>query len=428
MKLLVIAPEPVSAQLAGPNIRSLEIARQLAQDFDTTLAVPLTADVLPEAPLRLRVWTRGEVLTWLDAYDVVISQGTQYPARGCLRANGRKPVQVFDLYNPLLFELIAGSLHGTLPARHEVGHLRRLTMLLLQRGDYFLCASPQQRDLWLGALYLTGRFTSPMVPSTDNLERFVGVVPFGHDGTVPRAVMRVLKGVYPGIGATDRVILWGGGVWNWFDPLTLIRAMAEIGKERRDIKLFFMGTRRPDIPGEPNQIVNTARTLACDLGLLQQTVFFNETWLPFAARGDYLIESDIAICTTPQGLENYFAFRTRLVDAIWAGVPIVCTREGFFGEYVEAHDIGLTVRAGDVADVKHKIMTALQPDMQARFRRNLATCRNDWRWERCVQPLRAFCTRVAQGEYRRPPEPCWQPWLQYMQYKLPTMLEKIHGH
>ena len=27
------------------------------------------------------------------------------------------------------------------------------------------------------------------------------------------------------MAADDRVILWGGGIYNWFDPLTLIRAV-----------------------------------------------------------------------------------------------------------------------------------------------------------------------------------------------------------
>jgi glycosyltransferase involved in cell wall biosynthesis len=421
MHLLVIAPEPMSPHLAGPAIRSLEMARQLARDFETTLAVPHGTDLLCDEPFRVRQWSRREILSWLADYDVVISQGTQYPARGCLRANGRRPIQVFDLHNPLLFELLGGA--GETPARHQVGHLRRLTTLLLQRGDYFLCASPRQRDLWAGACYVTGRVASGGMQGTSRLDEYIGIVPFGHNGTSPRASKRVLKGVYPGIAATDQVILWGGGVWNWFDPLTLIRAMAEIGKERDGVKLFFMGTRRPDDGAAPNQMVEQARELAHALGLLGQTVFFNASWVPFAERQHYLLEADLAVCAAPQGVENAFSFRTRLVDAIWAGVPIVCTQEGFIADYVRDNGLGCTVRGGDVADVTRQVLLALQAPMQAQFRRNLAACHADWSWDRCVQPLRAFCTRVARGQYQRPPEPRWQPWVQYVQYKVPTLLE-----
>lgn len=42
-------------------------------------------------------------------YDIVFSQGTQYPARGCVPTRRRRPVQIFDLHNPLLFEILTDS-------------------------------------------------------------------------------------------------------------------------------------------------------------------------------------------------------------------------------------------------------------------------------------------------------------------------------
>ena len=109
MRLLVIAPEPVSAHLAGPSVRSLEIARQLARDFETTLAVPQRLDLPAAEPCQICTWTRQSVIELLATYDVVISQGTQYPARGCVPTRGRQPIQVFDLHNPLLFGLVSDS-------------------------------------------------------------------------------------------------------------------------------------------------------------------------------------------------------------------------------------------------------------------------------------------------------------------------------
>lgn len=70
MHLLVIAPEPVSVHLAGPGLRSLEIARQLARDFEITLAVPQTTDIPIDEPFQVRTWTRQSALRWFDVYDV----------------------------------------------------------------------------------------------------------------------------------------------------------------------------------------------------------------------------------------------------------------------------------------------------------------------------------------------------------------------
>ncbi len=422
VRLLIIAPEPITAHLAGPGIRSLMLAQQLSRDVETTLAVPQTHDLPVLEAGQVCAWTRQSVLGLLANHDVVLSQGMQYPARGCLPTRQRRIVQVFDLHNPVMFEILADQY-----APHaQLDHLQRLTAFLLQRGDYFLCASPQQRTLWLGALYVCRRLTAQTFE--DTLDQMIGIVPFGHAGAAPQPTRPVLKGVIPGIAPSDKVLLWGGGVWNWFDPLTLIRAMAAIGQERQDVKLFFMGTHLPQAANAPNQMASQAQSLARELGLLGRSVFFHDTWVPFAERGNYLLEADLAVCTAPQGLENAFAFRTRLVDALWAGVPIVCTREGFFADYVTQQAIGLTVASGDVPGLAQALVTALRPDRQACFRANIAACRDDLHWERCVQPLRDFCQRVAHGEYQRPAEPSWRPWIQYLRYKMPTVLEYLRGH
>ena len=41
----------------------------------------------------------------------------------------------------------------------------------------------------------------------------------------------------------DKILIWGGGIWNWFDPVTLIQAVYAISKKRSDIKLFFYSFR-----------------------------------------------------------------------------------------------------------------------------------------------------------------------------------------
>ena len=58
-------------------------------------------------------------------------------------------------------------------------------------------------------------------------------MPFGLSARPPVHERAVLKGVWPGIGADDQVLLWGGGIWRWLDPLTPIRAMERLTAEGR---------------------------------------------------------------------------------------------------------------------------------------------------------------------------------------------------
>src|SRR5690606_13609787 len=133
--------------------------------------------------------------------------------------------------------------------------------------------------------------------------------------------------------------------------------------------------------------------------LFERNVFFNKAWVPLAERVDYLLESDLAVCSAPDSPENHFSFRTRLLDAIWAGLPIVCNEGSFLADYAEQRAIGLTVPAGDPKALAAAIVRALDPEAQALFRRNLAACRDELRWDRCVEPLVAFCRSVAAGEW-----------------------------
>ena len=101
-----------------------------------------------------------------------------------------------------------------------------------------------------------------------------------------RAPGPALRGVVPGIGADDRILLWPGGIWNWFDPLTVIRAVHELSQRRDDVRLFFLGAPAPE-PGVPEMAMAGARrvALAEELGLRDRVVFFNFGWVPYAERG-----------------------------------------------------------------------------------------------------------------------------------------------
>ena len=59
---------------------------------------------------------------------------------------------------------------------------------------------------------------------------------------------------------------------------------------------------------------------------LDHTVFFNDGWVPYAERGAWLAEADIGVSAHFDDIETRFAFRTRLLDYLWAGLPIVTTR------------------------------------------------------------------------------------------------------
>ncbi|MFW6255903.1 MAG: glycosyltransferase family 4 protein [Candidatus Sumerlaeota bacterium] len=420
-RVVIFAPETINETPAGPNIRAVALARELAKHFDTTLAIPNESDLFHDEDFSVRLWSRHSAGKWLPEYNLVISQGMQYSALTCLRLAHRGVVQVFDLYTPVLLEQQqARKLFGYHKAA-SLPYLRRLTNLILRHGNYFLCASQQQRDLWLGALYANGCLNDEAEMTASDR---IGVVPFGHNGEKLRHTSQVLKGAHRGIGKDDHVLLWGGGLWDWFDPMTLLGAMAILREKRPDIKLFFMSTQRPEKQDVRPAMAQHAEKIARELGLMDRTVFFNGGWIPFEKRSNYLLESDLAVCTAPDSLENIFAFRTRLVDAIWARLPIIMTDGSALADFVRQHDLGFIVRPQDAVQLADRIERALEPEVQQRFRDNMNHCRDLLRWNVCAQELIQYCKTVSSHSPVVRPLPFWKMWWTYGNYKIASLIEK----
>src|SRR6185437_13896954 len=149
----------------------------------------------------------------------------------------------------------------------------------LRHGDFFLCASERQRDFWLGSLASLGRVNPANYGADPTLRSLIDVVPFGVDSSPAPAPSGMLRRTFPRIGADDPVLIWGGGVYNWFDPLSLLRAVDALRAGRRPgVRLVFLGMRNPN-PGIPEMRMAAAtRALSDELGLTGRHVFFNEGW------------------------------------------------------------------------------------------------------------------------------------------------------
>jgi glycosyltransferase involved in cell wall biosynthesis len=333
--------------MAGPGIRYLWFARELAKlGHEVRLVVPFPTDLADE---QFEVVVANPWSSYLMGklgleHESVVTQRLPVPTMLALARSHTRVV--YDFYSPLTIESAAFAQAN--PQAKAEAALNRLTVrVALENGDAFACASERQRDLWLGALAEAGRISPSSYRRDPTFRSLVDVVPFGIEPNPPLSTQPVLKGVFPGIGIEDKVVLWGGGIWNWLDPLTVIRAVHRLA--RPDVKLLMLGTNRPN-PGIPEMAMQgRAEALAEKLGLLGTSVFFKRGWVPYAERGAYLLEADVGVSAHLNELEARFAYRTRLLDCIWAGLPIVTTVGDSLSELVERRGLGRVVGYGDVA-------------------------------------------------------------------------------
>jgi glycosyltransferase involved in cell wall biosynthesis len=299
-------------------------------------------------------------------------------------------IVVSDIYDPVHLEVLVqrGGDPFDVQLREHTGALAAMNRQL-QVSDFFLVASDRQRDLMFGMLAALNRVNPHTYAQDATFDRLISVVPFGLPSEPPTAEKRVLKGVRRGITDDDLVLLWAGGVYEWFDPLSLIRAVAAVNDER--VKLFFMGMGHPN-PDVPQMAMGPrSMRLAEELGVKDRLVFFNEGWVPYDERAGYLLEADVGVSTHYRHLETAYAFRTRMLDYIWAGLPVLCTEGDTLADLVARRDLGEVVPPDDPAAIEEAIDRLRDPDRRATCSKNLAALADDLRWEKVAQPLVEFC-------------------------------------
>jgi len=423
--VLIITHEPLRQNLSGPGVRALEMGRALSESYSVTVATPFLPEITDDrCTLAEYSFDLPEsLITLAEQADVIVVQGftlARFPSLVQLKA----PI-VVDLYCPFTLEHLeliasrpgfADALTMTVARGDGEGHSDVLTSeadvagvlgvqnMQLLHGDFFICASERQRDFWIGALHTAGRINLRTYSVDRTLRSLIDVVPFGLPDSLSRESelspqsgetngqqLNVLKGARPGFRVNDHVLLWAGSILDWQDPQTLVRAVALLAARRADVKLFFMGTRHPNPQVAPMRAVPESIALARDLGVLDTHVFFND-WVPYADRWRYLREADLGCSTHHEHLETRLSFRTRMLDYVWAGVPIVCTRGDVFASLVMDRGLGLVVPPGDVEALASAIERLIDDkDERTRCRHRLFEVADEFRWRQVVKPLAHFC-------------------------------------
>jgi len=376
--------------MAGPAIRAYELARALAPTCAVTLAAPAPS-AAADPGLRLLEAGLADYDALLGAaasHDVVVAQ--LLPARLLTRVASLPGRLVVDLYNPTVVEVLEATRHKPPGSRARVRAVTAAAAAAhLAAADFALCASEAQRDLWLGVMAAHGLLDSARRPGD-----VVGVVPFGvPDGPAPA---RPPGGAGPlrtafGLGAGDRVLVWGGGVWDWLDAPTAIRALELLPD---DVHLAFLGLRRPALaPADEHRAGAEAVAEAERLGPAGRRVHLNDGWVPYDERGAWLADADLGVSAHPDHLEARFAFRTRILDYLWAGLPVVATGGDALSGLVAAAGAGRAVPAGDPRAFAAACTQLLDDPGPARAAARRAA--GGLRWERVAEPLRAYCTQGA---------------------------------
>ena len=399
-RILIVANDVVASRMAGPGIRCFELARQLSgAGHLVTIAGIEASDLAASRVVMVPQLSAGGMDKLAGEQDAVILEGfalVRYPTLGDLQV----PV-IVDLYDPFPLALLQQEAHRPLVERSaETVRVRSALTDLLELGDFFLCASERQRDLWTGTLLGAGRINPKTWDADSSLRALIDVVPFGvSDAPSPPPDLSSRAAMGPQVSEDDLVLLWGGGIYNWFDPLTLIRAVARLAPGLPRLKLVFMSMTHPQ-PGVPPRMWMPARAreLSDQLGVTGEHVVFHEGWVPYAERGGWLAAADAGISTHFDHAETRYAFRTRMLDYLWAGLPIICTDGDYFADLVRDRQLGWVVPAEDERALAAAIRALAEagPELAA-VRGNVRRAGAEMTWAHAAVPLLRFCAALRRA-------------------------------
>ncbi|MBP8250736.1 MAG: glycosyltransferase [Herpetosiphon sp.] len=413
-RVLIVSSDALYENLAGVGMRAVEMARHLAPYCHVTLAAPEQAKVTI-SDVQCVSFDRhdAETLRQLGMYaEVILVHGYtlfHYPMLKDLHK-----ILIVDVYDPFHLENLELQHKAIIESGAERAMLDvHIINDQLMAADFLVCASERQRDFWLGALGSIGRLSPEHYQEDPTFRSLIDVVSFGCNPVPPVHERAVIKGVVSGIESNDTLLLWGGGIWDWLDPLTVIRAMAHVVNQRTDIKLFFMGAHHPNptiVPHMP--MYDRAVALAQELGLHNKFVFFNDHWVAYNDRANYLLEADIGLSAHFEHVETRFAFRTRLLDYIWAGLPMIVSDGDTLADTVRELDLGRVVAVDDVSAYAEAILDlAMQPNRRVAFAPAFAHAQERYRWDQTLKPLIEFCQHphYAKDRARLTTQPVQQP-------------------
>lgn len=406
--------------MAGPAIRCLEIGKQLAASHEVTVFSPQPTDFVSERELcpqdNFRLFcgaSRTQLYNLAQNQDIIFVQANVLKPYPGLCDLGK--YLVVDLYDPYLLAVLAQFSVDSASASASYRLMHKVLEKHMIHADFSVCASEKQLDYWLGRFCAIGRLTPEMYGFDRSFRRLIDVVPFGLPAEPPQRTGPGLRAQVPGISTDDFLLVWGGGIWEWFDPLTVIKAVAKVAQAQPKIRLYFMGYQSPNPQVGLMQMAVKARACAEELGVLNKNVFFSDSWVAYEQRVNCLLDADVAVSAHFDLPETRFSFRTRILDYLWAGLPVLTSQGDELAEKIEKEGAGIALPYQSVdlwAQAIEKLMSH-QSSLE-NFSRGAKKLSENYQWNKVVEPLLRFCN----APYHLP---------EFRRIKMPGLLERARA-
>ncbi len=376
-KVLIISegPPPLgSTGVEGGGLRAWGLAKGLARHgFKVTLAYRSTFVLADDSKntslppnLSIATWNGADIDDILNEHKIIVMRYAMGEALHIVKKLRNDHILVTDNYIPISVEVAARrSEHPD----ENVNFLRlqRSSQEATRRADYILYASESQRNYYVG--YLAG--INKLNPTTyDELPKRMFCIPYGVDPEEkPESTPPV---------PDHPTLLWYGAFYSWFDMEGLIKSLMILKKELPGFRLIIAGAKNP-YNKDPGILAHYEKTMK-KLEPLNDVIEL-VPWGAFDERFDTYAKGSAIITWNHEGLENEYAWRTRLMDFILAERPIITNGGDPLGEDLIEKGIAFRSSTDTIKETFLNILT--NPPKKTEYR-NVA---KDYSWYTLTEQL-----------------------------------------
>lgn len=392
-KILIISNGPVPApeikNVEGGGLRAWGLANGLQNNSKDKYEVEVSYNQVFKQDnftdelngIKISTWEISTLADKIQEFDSVLVSYNAGDITQTVVDNIRQDQQlILDGYVPIHIEMSARNSDNLDREYDAFNFENKIWTKALRRGDILLCANEAQKKFYTGVMAQVGRIN----PITYGDEDLIQIVPYGiyREKAVAKhdPVSKLVK------NKKAFKLLWFGGIYPWFDLTNLLEAVKNANKTT-PIELIMVGVKNP-FNQHPDFIKRYEEVMDYIKNNNMDEIVHITDWVKFEDRAEWYLGSDAVVLINNIGMENTLAWRTRLVDYVWADLPIVTNGGDPMSDILEANKAVYILPDLDAKTIEKEIIKiSKDKETLKQVSANLSKVRKLFYWDKVTENL-----------------------------------------
>lgn len=392
-KILIISNGPVPApeikNVEGGGLRAWGLANGLKNNSKDKYEVEVSYNQVFKQDnftdelngIKISTWEISTLADKIQEFDSVLVSYNAGDITQTVVDNIRQDQQlILDGYVPIHIEMSARNSDNLDREYDAFNFENKIWTEALRRGDILLCANEAQKKFYTGVMAQVGRIN----PITYGDEDLIQIVPYGiyREKAVAKydPVSKLVK------NKKAFKLLWFGGIYPWFDLTNLLEAVKNANKTT-PIELIMVGVKNP-FNQHPDFIKRYEEVMDYIKNNNMDEIVHITDWVKFEDRAEWYLGSDAVVLINNIGMENTLAWRTRLVDYVWADLPIVTNGGDPMSDILEANKAVYILPDLDAKTIEKEIIKiSKDKETLKQVSTNLSKVRRLFYWDKVTENL-----------------------------------------